>query len=79
MPNEYAQRAQIDSEHCRAICDEIGYRLRSILGRGVQEPPAYLLQLLSRLEDQEACMPSIVPSIEDMHWHPTANVPEEVA
>ena len=75
MPNEYTRRAQIDSEDCRAICDEIGYRLRSILGRGVQEPPAYLLQLLSRLEDQEA----IVPSIEDMHWHPTANVPEEVA
>src|ERR1035437_9252214 len=28
MPNEYTRRAQIDSEHCRAICDEIGYRLR---------------------------------------------------
>jgi hypothetical protein len=79
MPSEYTRRAQIDSEHCRAICDEMGYRLGVILGRGVQEPPAYLLQLLSRLEDQEACMPSIVPSIEDMHWLPTANVPEEVA
>ena len=77
MPNEYTRRAQIDTEHCRAICDEIGYRLRSILGQGVQEPPAYLLQLLSRLEEHEACMPSIVPSIEDMHWHPTANVAEE--
>jgi hypothetical protein len=81
MPNEYARHAHIDSEHCRAICDEVGYRLRSILGQDVQKLPAYLLQLLSRLEDQEACMPSpsIVPSTEDMHWQLTANVYEEVA
>jgi hypothetical protein len=81
MPNEYSRHAHIDSEHCRAICDEIGYRLRSILERDVPKLPAYLLQLLSRLEDQEACMqaPSIVPSIEDMHWQPTAHFCKEVA
>jgi hypothetical protein len=79
MPNEFIRREPIDSEHCRAICDEIGYRLGLILGREVQELPAHLLQLLSRLDDQETCMPSIVPSIEDMHWHPQAHAPEEVA
>lgn len=79
MPNEFAGRAQIDSEHCRAICDEIGYRLQLVLGRTVQKPPTYLLKLLLRLEDQEPCMPSIVPSIPDMEWHSSANVSEEIA
>jgi hypothetical protein len=79
MPNKYAGRAQIDSEHCRAICDEIGYHLHLVLGQAVQEPPAYLLRLLSRLEDQEVRMPSIVPSSEDMQTHPTANVPQSAA
>jgi len=60
---------QIDSTHCRAICDEVGERLRAILDR---EPPAAPLRLqslidrLSELDDQPA--PSIVPSIEDMAW-----------
>lgn len=60
---------QIDSTHCRAICDEVGERLRAILGR---EPPAAsrrlqsLIHRLSELDHQPA--PSIAPSIEDMAW-----------
>ena len=41
-----AGRATIESEHCRAICDEIGDRLREILSRDAPEPSAHLLQLL---------------------------------
>ena len=54
----------VDSEHCRAICDEIGYRLRDILDRDAHAPSPYLLRLVSRLGELDA--PSIVPSIEDI-------------
>ena len=52
-----AGRATIESEHCRAICDEIGDRLREILSRDAPEPSAHLLQLLSRFEQKA---PSVV-------------------
>jgi hypothetical protein len=58
-----AGRATIESEHCRAICDEIGNRLREILRRDAPEPSAHLLQLLSRFEQKA---PSAVPTLEDM-------------
>jgi hypothetical protein len=57
---------QIDSTHCRAICDEIGERLRVILDRETTTAlPARLQVLMLRLAAQDlAGSPSIVPSIE---------------
>lgn len=58
---------QIDSIHCRAICEEIGYRLRQTLKEGVDEHPPYL-KLLDLLHQKEFgrpifdAAPSIVPS-----------------
>jgi hypothetical protein len=55
----------LDHTHCRAICDEIGDRLREVLRRETSEIPPRLLVLvdaLARLEDG----PSIVPSFEEM-------------
>jgi hypothetical protein len=56
----------VDSEHCRAICDEIGDRLRDILDRDAHAPSPYLLRLVSRLGELDQDAPSIVPSIEDI-------------
>jgi hypothetical protein len=56
----------IDSTHSRAICDEIGERLRDALGREVSDIPSYLCQLVDRLAELERVpAPSIVPSIDD--------------
>lgn len=55
----------IDSIHSRAICDEIGERLRCVLNRDVSDTPPRLLMLMDRMARLE-CAPSIVPSIEDM-------------
>jgi hypothetical protein len=58
---------QIDSVHCAAICDEIGYRLGQLLRAEISELPQELRVLLDRLRQQDRVeMPSIVPSIEDM-------------
>jgi hypothetical protein len=59
---------QIDAVHLRAICDEIGDRLREILRRETSHvlPPRlnYLMQQLARADFELA--PSIVPSLEDI-------------
>ena len=58
---------QIDSSHCRAICDEIGWRLRIMLDREATPLPPRLQALLLRLAAQElAGSPPIAPSIDDM-------------
>jgi hypothetical protein len=60
--------SQIDSIHARAICDEIGDRLRGMLPR--QASPELtprleeLMEHLTMLDDQSS--PSIVPSLDDM-------------
>jgi hypothetical protein len=55
---------QIDSTHCRAICDEIGERLRVILDREMTALPPRLQVLMLRLAAQDlAGSPSIVPSL----------------
>ena len=60
---------QIDHEHCRAICDEIGDRLRIVLNREVTPLPPRLLMLLNRLADSERePAPPIVPSMDQMAW-----------
>lgn len=58
---------QIDSSHCRAICDEIGARLQIVLDREATPMPPRLQALLLRLAAQElSASPSIAPSLEDM-------------
>jgi hypothetical protein len=61
----------IDSVHCRAICEEIGYRLGRVLSlRDIPELPPQLALLLDRLcRQDQAEAPSIVPSMEDLEWH----------
>ena len=51
---------QIDSVHCRAICDEIGERLRMMLRPETAALPVRLQILLDRLADQER---DLAPSI----------------
>jgi hypothetical protein len=59
----------IDSSHCRAICNEIGDRLRIMLEREATALPWRLQVLMLRLAVQDlARSPSIVPSVDDMTW-----------
>jgi hypothetical protein len=67
MPGRNAAELMIDSTHCRAICDEIGDRLRELFKREASEVPARLLRLIDRLAELEGA-PSIVPSIEEMSF-----------
>jgi hypothetical protein len=59
---------QVDAVHLRAICDEIGDRLREIMRRETSPalPPRLndLMQQLARADFELA--PSIVPSLEDI-------------
>ena len=58
---------QIDSSHCRAICDEIGERLQFILAREASPVPARLQQLLDHLAEQDVLLaPPITPAIDDI-------------
>jgi hypothetical protein len=73
-----AENVQLDSSHCRAICDEIGERLRMILDREAAPLPPRLQLLMLRLFEQDmAQAPSIAPAIDDMVWaaEPTASEP----
>ena len=64
-------KIEIDSSHCRAICDEIGERLRRILDREATALPPRLQLLLERLAEQDLVeAPSIAPSIDGMVWQP---------
>ncbi len=58
---------QLDSTHCRAICDEIGERLRIVLDREASPLPPRLQLLMARLIEQDLA-PSIVPAIDEMVW-----------
>lgn len=67
MSSQKALPLQIDSGHCRAICDEIGDRLRILLDREAGQLPHRLRLLMDRLAEldgEEA--PSIVPAMDDM-------------
>ena len=57
---------RISSKHCRAICDEVGERLRQYIDRNPTAPSQKILTLLRELELRELEAPSIVPSLEDM-------------
>jgi hypothetical protein len=67
MPNRNAEALALDHAHCRAICDEIGERLRQVLKPEALEIPQRLLMLLDRLAKLEQA-PSIVPSIDEMSF-----------
>jgi hypothetical protein len=58
---------RLDSSHCRAICDEIGERLRMVLDREATPLPPRLQSLMLRLVAQDLLQgPSIVPAIDEM-------------
>ena len=58
---------QIDSVHCRAITEEIGYRLGLALRKENPKLPPRLEMLLDRLRLQDLePAPSIAPSRDDM-------------
>ena len=48
-----ANEPKIDSAHCRAICDEIGERLRIMLDREMTALPPRLQVLMLRLAAQD--------------------------
>jgi hypothetical protein len=56
----------ISSRHCRAICDEVGERLRQHLDGAQTAPSERILMLLRELEARETETPSIVPSLDDI-------------
>jgi hypothetical protein len=67
MSSEKALPLQIDSGHCRAICDEIGDRLRILLDKEAGEIPQRLRLLIDRLAELDGvAAPSIVPAMDDM-------------
>jgi hypothetical protein len=67
MSSQKALPLQIDSGHCRAICDEIGDRLRIVLDREAGEIPQRLRMLMDRLAELDGDQaPSIVPAMDDM-------------
>jgi hypothetical protein len=67
MPNRNAEALALDHAHCRAICDEIGERLRQVLKPEALEIPQRLVVLLDRLVKLEEA-PSIAPTIDEMSF-----------
>jgi hypothetical protein len=68
-----SNQLQIDSLHARAICDEIGERLRMMLRPETADLPVGLQILIARLADQDRePAPSIVPDLDDMIRQPVA-------
>jgi hypothetical protein len=70
MSSQKALPLQIDSGHCRAICDEIGDRLRILLDKEAAEIPQRLRMLIDRLAELDGHQaPSIVPAMDDiLEW-----------
>jgi hypothetical protein len=67
MSSQKALPLQIDSGHCRAICDEIGDRLRILLDKEACGIPRYLQVLVDRLAELDGTQaPSIVPAMHEM-------------
>ena len=67
MSSQKALPLQMDSGHCRAICDEIGDRLRILLDKESGEIPQRLRMLIDRLAELDSDQaPSIVPAMDDM-------------
>jgi hypothetical protein len=67
MSSQTTLPSQIDSGHCRAICDEIGDRLRILLDKEAGEIPHGLRMLIDRLAELDGHKaPSIVPAMDDV-------------
>jgi hypothetical protein len=67
MSSQKTLPLQIDSGHCRAICDEVGDRLRILLDKEACEIPPQLRLLVDRLAELDGRQaPSIVPAMDDM-------------
>jgi hypothetical protein len=67
MLSQKALPLQIDSGHCRAICDEIGDRLRILLDKEAGRIPRSLQVLVDRLAELDGTQsPSIVPAMHEM-------------
>jgi hypothetical protein len=68
MSSQKVLPLQMDSGHCRAICDEIGDRLRILLDKEAGEIPQRLRMLIDRLAELDGVRqaPSIVPAMDDM-------------
>jgi hypothetical protein len=67
MSSQKALPLQIDSGHCRAICDEIGDRLRILLDKEAGQLPQRLRLLIDRLAELDGEQaPSIAPAMDDM-------------
>jgi hypothetical protein len=67
MLNRKAPSPQLDSGHCRAICEEVGERLRILLDKQSTEIPPRLRLLLDRLAELDSRQaPSIAPAMDDM-------------
>jgi hypothetical protein len=67
MSKKNAADIQIDHLHSRAICDEIGERLRQAIRQESVGLPPQLQLLVDRLAELDgAAAPSIVPSFDDM-------------
>jgi hypothetical protein len=67
MSSQKALPLQMDSGHCRAICDEIGDRLRILFDKDAGEIPQRLRLLVGRLAELDGQQaPSIVPAMDDM-------------
>ncbi|GIQ79209.1 hypothetical protein ACE103_34940 [Bradyrhizobium sp. ma5] len=57
---------QIAAEHARAICEEIGERLRYVLRGDYADLPPKLRQLVNELALQDCEAPSLVPAMAEM-------------
>ena len=67
MSSQKTLPLQIDSGHCRAICDEIGDRLRILLDKEACGIPRHLQVLVDRLAELDGRQaPSIVPAMQEM-------------
>jgi hypothetical protein len=65
MPIDH-ENLRLDHNHCRAICDEIGERLREAMALKSVKTPPQLQRLIDRLDELDnVWAPGIVSSIED--------------
>lgn len=65
MSESDAAVSGLGPERYRAICDEIGERLRYTLPPTTWGPPVRIAELLVRLAEQDHDAPSIVPALEE--------------
>jgi hypothetical protein len=79
MPTGNFVKVNLDSEHCRAICDEVADRLRYAIKADASELPMQLRRLLARFEELDRQAPSVVPSLQDMTWRSASDLLKDTA